>query len=157
MLDRHSPVTRPTLDGFIDRDIDWHIDRYHRSRPPIRHKFLRVCTNSTTLIDNIFTNKFSEYFACGNIVSDITDHFSQFCIFQSFIVTSQPAKITIPDYSKFSEQRYLQVLSQLHCESNEDMILALAGQFKQLSHEPEKFRWLNGIWTHDLCDAGAVL
>ena len=24
--------------------------------------------------------------------------------------------------------------------SNEDMILALTGQFKQLSHEPEKFR-----------------
>ena len=42
-------------------------------------------------------------------------------------------------------------------ESYEDMILALTGQFKQLSHEPEKFRWLNGIRTHDLCDAGAVL
>ena len=25
-------------------------------------------------------------------------------------------------------------------KSNEDMILALAGQFKQLTHEPEKFR-----------------
>ena len=25
-------------------------------------------------------------------------------------------------------------------KSNEDMILALAGQFKPLSHEPEKFR-----------------
>ena len=37
------------------------------------------------------------------------------------------------------------------------MILALAGQFKQLSCEPEKFRWLNGIRTHDLCGAGAVL
>ena len=37
------------------------------------------------------------------------------------------------------------------------MILALAEQFKQLSHEPEKFRWLNGIRTHDLYDAGAVL
>ena len=37
-------------------------------------------------------------------------------------------------------------------KSNEDMILALAGQFKQLSHEPEKFRWLNGIRTHDLCN-----
>ena len=35
--------------------------------------------------------------------------------------------------------------------------LALTGQFKQLSHEPEKFRWLKGIRTHDLCDAGAVL
>ena len=41
--------------------------------------------------------------------------------------------------------------------STEDMILALTGQFKQLSLEPEKFRWLNGIRTHDLCDAGAVL
>ena len=49
----------------------------------------------------------------------------------------------------FYEVRYL--------KSNEDMILALAGQFKQLSHEPEKFMWLNGIRTHDLCDAGAVL
>ena len=27
-----------------------------------------------------------------------------------------------------------------HLLSNEDMILALAGQFKQLSQEPEKFR-----------------
>ena len=42
-------------------------------------------------------------------------------------------------------------------KSNEDMILALAGQRKQLSHEPEKFRWLNGIRTHDLSDASAVL
>ena len=25
-------------------------------------------------------------------------------------------------------------------KSNEDVILALAGQFKQLSHEPEKFK-----------------
>ena len=35
--------------------------------------------------------------------------------------------------------------------------LHLLDNFKQLSHEPEKFRWLNGIRTHDLCDAGAVL
>jgi len=37
------------------------------------------------------------------------------------------------------------------------MILALTGQFKQLSHEPEKFGWLGGIRAHGLCDAGAVL
>ena len=48
-------------------------------------------------------------------------------------------------------------LSKYHGKWAEDMILALTGQFKQLSHEPEKFRWLNGILTHDLCDAGAVL
>ena len=51
-----------------------------------------------------------------------------------------------------------EVLYEVRClKSTEDMILALAGQFKQLSHEPEKFGWLNGIRTHDLCDAGAVL
>ena len=33
------------------------------------------------------------------------------------------------------------VLYAVRClKSNEDMILALAGQFKQLSHDPEKFR-----------------
>ena len=36
---------------------------------------------------------------------------------------------------------------------NQLKIWSFAGQFKQLSHEPEKFRWLNGIRTHDLCDA----
>ena len=34
-----------------------------------------------------------------------------------------------------------EMLYAVQClKSNEDMILALAGQFKQLSHEPEKFR-----------------
>ena len=34
-----------------------------------------------------------------------------------------------------------EVLYEVRClKSNEDMILALAGQFKQLSREPEKFR-----------------
>ena len=34
-----------------------------------------------------------------------------------------------------------EVLYEVLClKSNEDMILALARQFKQLSHEPEKFR-----------------
>ena len=42
-------------------------------------------------------------------------------------------------------------------KSNEDMILALAWQITQLSHGPEKFKWCNGIQTHDLCNTGAVL
>ena len=34
-----------------------------------------------------------------------------------------------------------EILYEVQClKSNEDMSLALAGQFKQLSHEPEKFR-----------------
>ena len=62
------------------------------------------------------------------------------------------------DKNRTLVDRLKEMLYEVLClKSNEDMILALAGQFKQLSHEPEKFRWLNGIRTHDLCDAGAVL
>ena len=51
-----------------------------------------------------------------------------------------------------------EVLYEVRClKWNEDMNLSLAGQFKLLSHKPEKFRWLNGIRSHDLCDVGAVL
>ena len=68
-------------------------------------------------MDNIFTNTFCEYFASGNIVSDVADHFSQFCIFQSSIEPTQPVKIIIQNYGKYSEQRFLRDLSQIHWES----------------------------------------
>ena len=34
----------------------------------------------------------------------------------------------------------LKLIERIRGKSTKDMILALAGQFKQLSHEPEKFR-----------------
>ena len=45
-------------------------------------------------------------------------------------------------YQTYSHILYLkEMLHAVRClKSNEDMILALAGQFKQLSHEPEKFK-----------------
>ena len=44
-------------------------------------------------------------------------------------------------YNYFSKDKFERMLYAVRClKSNEDMILALAGQFKQLSHEPEKFR-----------------
>lgn len=67
-------------------------------------------------MDNIFTKMFCKYFASGNIVPDIAIHFYQFCIFQSSIETTQLVKMTIRDSSKYSEQRVLQDLSQLHWE-----------------------------------------
>ena len=42
---------------------------------------------------------------------------------------------------EFNNLTFERMLYAERCmKSNEDMILALAGQFKQLSHEPEKFR-----------------
>ena len=51
-------------------------------RPAI-DKPTRVCQTSSTLIDNIFLNNPDQVLSCGNIISDISDHFSQFCIFKS--------------------------------------------------------------------------
>ena len=51
----------------------------------------------------------------------------------------------------------------LYLKSNEDMILALTGQFKQLSHEPEKFTPFTGkhgpnkLTCSQLCDFIAQL
>ena len=54
----------------------WSIELYLYS------SFLSTIDQLTaTFIDNIFTNYFFEYYASGNIISDITDHFSQVCIF----------------------------------------------------------------------------
>ena len=52
-------------------------------------------------------------------------------------MSSQP--ITSRTYQRLLYLK--EVLYEVRClKSTEDMILALAGQFKQLSHEPEKFR-----------------
>ena len=47
---------------------------------PTIDKPTRVHNSSATLIDNILTNKVDANITSGNIVSDISDHFSQFCV-----------------------------------------------------------------------------
>ena len=47
---------------------------------PTIDKPTRVHRSSATLIDNIFTNCPEQHIMSGNIVSDISDHFTQFCI-----------------------------------------------------------------------------
>ena len=57
-----------------------------------------------TLIDNIFTNDLDQFFVSGNIVSDLADHFSQFCI--SRHPTSRVLSVSpkVRDYSNFSPE-----------------------------------------------------
>ena len=72
------------------------------------------------------------------------------------IIHEIPVKETKAVFSKFEKKNkqtnkqtehfqakllYERCVYEVRClKSNEDMILALTGQFKQLSHEPEKFR-----------------
>ena len=50
---------------------------------PTIDKPTRIYNNSATLIDNIFVNNIENPILSGNIVSDVSDHFSQFCIIQN--------------------------------------------------------------------------
>ena len=47
---------------------------------PTIDKPTRVYNNAATLIDNILTNKVDVEITSGNIISDISDHYTQFCI-----------------------------------------------------------------------------
>lgn len=82
---------------------------------PTIDKPTRVYKNSATLID-IFTNKVDEKISSGNIISDISDHFSQFCIIRSskqkFVHQHK-----IRDYSHFSNTKFTNELSQIDWES----------------------------------------
>ena len=73
---------------------------------------MRVHRTSAMLTDNIFVNNPDQLVASGNIISDISDHFSQFCITTSEKDKLQQVKnIQIGDYSRFSADRFNDKLS----------------------------------------------
>ena len=73
--------------------------------------------NSYSLIDNIFINSLEYNICSGNIVSDLTDHFSQFCILSSFtnrdLFVQAKSKQLIRDFSNYSGEKFLNKLSQV--------------------------------------------
>ena len=88
---------------------------------PTIDKPTRVLNKSATLIDNIFINNYDSKVYSGNIVSDISDHYTQFCVCNALGNKSKfmPPKVKLRDYSKFSESQFLNHLAQLNWESVE--------------------------------------
>ena len=86
---------------------------------PTIDKPTRVYKNSAKLIDNIFSNNVDGSVLSGNIVSDISDHYSQFCITCSDIdVNNRESQTKLSrDYSNFSEVKFNNELSQLDLSS----------------------------------------
>ena len=78
---------------------------------PTIDKPARVHNNSFSLIDNIFTSKLNGDIISGNVISRITDHFTQFCIVRSLTVIAKNVKSSIRDYSHFSEEIFSHDLS----------------------------------------------
>lgn len=71
---------------------------------PMIDKPTRVYSNSATLIDNIFVNKNCVRITSGNIISDISDHYCQFCLTEFSCETNFPKKTMVCDFSRFSER-----------------------------------------------------
>ena len=67
---------------------------------PTIDKPTRVCNNSATLIDNILTNKVDVKITSGNIISDISDHYSQFCVFHTSLENSNSRGIFLVSLKK---------------------------------------------------------
>ena len=82
---------------------------------PTIDKPTRVHHNSYSLIDNIFASNLEDTITSGNIISDLTDHFCQFCILNSSnnLFDLQSTKMLLRDFSNYSEAKFLNELSQL--------------------------------------------
>ena len=80
---------------------------------PIIDKPTRVHRESATLIDNIFTNSLDNLVLSGNIITDLSDHFSQFCIINSTILTNRVYNFKVRDYSQFSETSFINDVQQI--------------------------------------------
>ena len=113
---------------------------------PCIDKPTRVYGNSATLIDNIFTN-YPEYISLsGNIVSDISDHYTQFCISSKRKHLNPKSNEKIRDFTKFSASDFIDDLSNVnfYLESNhvdvDQMFSHFYKQFNSLinKHAPLK-------------------
>ena len=71
--------------------------------------------NSATLIDNILTNKVDVKITSGNIISDISDHYSQFCVLHTSLENSKSRGKRIRDFSGFSEDAFNSELYNVLC------------------------------------------
>ena len=66
----------------------------------------RIQGDSATIVDNIFTNNSNNKILSGNIVTDFSDHFSQFVSILRPKLDLKSISIYKRDYSKFSEQSF---------------------------------------------------
>ena len=85
---------------------------------PTIDKPTRVYNNSATLIDNILTNKVDVEITSGNIISDISDHYSQFCISHNFIQGPKPGKQKRRDFSGYSSKFNSELSDALVSQTN---------------------------------------
>ena len=66
----------------------------------------RVTDNTATIVDNIFTNNMANKILSRNIITDFSDHYSQFVSVSRDKIDYKSIKMFKRDYSKFSEESF---------------------------------------------------
>ena len=89
----------------------------------------RVTDSSATLIDNIFANTFNFNALSGNLVTKISDHFPQFLIIEDLKVNYASLNYYKHDYSRFSEEAFVDEVSHLDFSLIYNSNLNLNGKF----------------------------
>ena len=95
---------------------------------PTIDKPTRIYRDSATLINNIFVNNLNDLVLSGNVITDLSDHFSQFCIMHSTLTKNRLHCSKIPDYSRYNEALFNNDILQI------DWLALLA----QASNDPNK-------------------
>ena len=81
----------------------------------------REIGNSSTIIDNIFTNNISNSIQSDNIPTDLSDHYSQFIMVNRDKLDAKTRVVYSRDYSKFSVDSFRDVLIQ-NCDVEFDNV-----------------------------------
>ena len=73
----------------------------------------RITDHSATLIDNIFFNSLEHFTISGNIVYDLTDHLTNFLIFNKFASLPCNVKLYKRDYSTLDQQALISEIQSI--------------------------------------------
>ena len=116
--------SHPETNDFINLMVS------HYLLPHILHP-TRVTDHSATIIDNIFSNNVESDTVSGNILSQISDHFPQFLIMKNIAMDYRKVALFQHDYSKFSEERFLDDFKKLSWEDLYDENLNINYKFEK--------------------------
>ena len=99
----------------------------------------RVTDNSATLIDNIFTNNLENDMISGNIITDFSDHYSQFLTVSRDKIDFKAMDIYRRDYSSFSSENFREdVSSQNFQNDHQDVNKKFTDFFEKLNQCVER-------------------
>ena len=102
------------MDEIINYKKFYGLMSSYRLLPQILHP-TREIANSATIIDNIFTNNISNSIQSRNILTDFSDHYSQFIVVNREKLDIKSMFVYSRDYSKFSVDSFRCFDSKLQC------------------------------------------